>query len=230
MKLIATTRYKIVSLEELQRICNEYPNKTPNADAQKSFCHLLMNWIEVSLDVSFSDVQSILEDCQRITNGESPSPEIEWGRITGFVNILFCYLPTARKDDDWPSCKGLLEVSDFIKDDKIKQEIRMVIKMDETKDVITVGTLASFYLELAKSITTELLLYPIDIYGNKRRLMVKISQELNYCHLALIKTGEKITMGKMKEIEETQRKCEEMSKAYPFEELKTSVTYSIIKN
>lgn len=235
MKFIATIRGKDVSLAELKSISNRYSCDVSNAEVRKSFCYDLRKWIEDSLDASFSDVNRALDDCRYIISGKTLYSEMAWHRITDFLNRVIAYLPYAQKDDEWPSCKDLLEFSgkdiverfsDLIKDERIKQNIRTVLKLDDTKDVITAGSLTLYYMELTISIENEILQYPIDVRGNKHRLLFKFSQELYYCQQALIKIGEKNAINKMKEIEEAQRKSEELRKKYDNGKSTNPTTYS----
>ena len=82
--------------------------------------------------------------------------------------------------------------------------------MNTTKDIINVGHLALYYLESLISIENELSSCSDDPYRNKRRLLFKFSEELDYCMQVAFKINVEIAKDKLKEAQETRRRCEEM--------------------
>ena len=82
--------------------------------------------------------------------------------------------------------------------------------METAEEAITVGHLALYYQESLISIEDELLLCSDDPHGNKRRLLLKFSEELDYCMQVAFKINVKIARDKVKEAQETQRRCEAM--------------------
>ena len=149
MKFIATIRDKEVSLAELKEICNKhltgYPIDASNNDVKQSFCYALMRWIEYSLDTSFSSVSKVIDACQIIISGGILKSDQAWYTIIMFHNYVMTYLPYARRNDEWPSCKELLNLSekelfekamDFIRNEKFKKDIRSVLKIDTDLNVL----------------------------------------------------------------------------------------------
>lgn len=226
MKFIATIRDKEVSLAELKEICNKhltgYPIDASNNDVKQSFCYALMRWIEYSLDTSFSSVSKVIDACQIIISGGILKSDQAWYTIIMFHNYVMTYLPYARRNDEWPSCKELLNLSekelfekamDFIRNEKFKKDIRSVLKIDTAIETVNVVMLTLYYLELYAAIEYEKLNYPIDPYRNKQRLSSKFLQELDCCNQVLLRTGMKLTIEKKKELQEAQKKYAEQTKS-----------------
>ena len=218
MKFIATIREKSVSLAELKGIYNRYSRDVSNAVDRKLFCYDLRKWIADSLDTSFSCVNEVMNACQVIVIGSILKSDMAWRTITTFLCNVMTYLPKAWKDCDWPSCKDLLKFSDIdiiekgkdlVMDKTAKNEIRTVLNLKTVNDVITVGTLALYYLEVLNSIKLEYEQNRDDPRGNKQYIFNKTLQELHYCDCVMHKTGENIIEEKIKDYQEAQKEYRE---------------------
>lgn len=223
MKFIATIRDKDILRSELQMLHQKYSGCNPSGItyciSPKEFCYEFKTWMESGLDSSFSIIRNAIEDCRKCYEQTGNLSTDAWVRTNNFFFQLPKLLPYAKKDNEWPSCKELLNLSEkdivekfseLIKDEKTKQDIRTTLKMETAKEVITVGHLALYYLESLISIENELLFSSYDPYGNKCRLLFKFSEELGYCMQVAFKTNVKIAQDKVKEAQEAQRRCEEM--------------------
>lgn len=208
MKFIVTIKEKDVSLAELDGICNKYSHDVSNVEVRKSFCYDLREWMEDSLDISFSCVREVMNACQVVVRGSILSSDMAWCTITTFISNMKTYLPKAWKNSGWPSCKDLLKYSDrdivkkskdLVVDKNAKKIIQAVLNVGTVNDVVTAGTLAQYYLEILRSIKMEFALNSYDPHKNKQYILDKAIQELHYCDCVMRKTGEKIIEEKMKE-------------------------------
>lgn len=156
--------------------------------------------------------------CQVIVRGSILKSDMAWRTITTFLCNVMTYLPKAWKDCDWPSCKDLLKFSDIdiiekgkdlVMDKTAKNEIRTVLNLKTVNDVITVGTLALYYLEVLNSIKLEYEQNRDDPRGNKQYIFNKALQELHFCDCVMLKTGEKIIEEKIKDYQEAQKEYQE---------------------
>lgn len=221
VRFVATTRDKEISLKELDIIQAE--NKALLSlgyyDIKKAqdYCNKVMSWIVNSLDISFSNVNQIIKECQYVisTNGLQLGALIN---IQSFVNIVNAKLPNAWKDSEWPSCKELLKFSDIdiiekgkdlVMDKATKNEIQRVLNLKTASDIITTGTLALYYLEILDSIKMERTLNTYDPHKNKQYILGKALQELHFCDRVILKTGEKIVEDKIKDYMEAQKEYQE---------------------
>lgn len=211
VRFIATTRAKEVSLIELDIIQAEYKAllSSGHYDIKKAqdYCNKVMSWIVNSLDISFTNVNQIIKDCQYVIS----SNVLQFGAlisIQSFVNNVNVNLPKAWKDGDWPSCKDLLKFSDMdiiekgkdlVMDKTTKNEIQRVLNLKTASDIITTGTLALYYLEILGSIKMEYMLNTYDPHKNKQYILGKALQELHFCDCVILKTGEKIIEDKIKD-------------------------------
>lgn len=116
VRFVATTRDKEISLRELDIIQAEYnvllSSGRFDIKTAQDYCNKVMSWIVNSLDISFSNVNQTIKDCQYVIN----SNVLQFGtliNIQSFVNNVKVKLPSAWKDSDWPSCKDLLKFSDI---------------------------------------------------------------------------------------------------------------------
>ena len=85
-----------------------------------------------------------------------------------------------------------------------------------------------YYLESLISIEDELSSCSDDPYENKRRLLLKFSEELGYCMQVAFKINVEIARDKIKEAQKTQRRCEEMRNnhlAFGKAKQETTLTY-----
>lgn len=146
--------------------------------------------MESGLDSSFSTIRNAIEDCRVCYEHAGNVSSDVWIRTNSPFFQLQKFLPNARKDNEWPSYKDLLNLSEkdiveifpeLIKDLILKQDIRTTLRMETSKEAIIVGHLALYYLDSLISIEDELLVCSDDPYGNKRRLLFKFSEELCYC-------------------------------------------------
>ncbi|MBQ3945388.1 MAG: hypothetical protein II670_07255 [Alphaproteobacteria bacterium] len=206
---IVTTRDKNVSLKELQHILDRHFNSSYSPSSYSQFCEELISWIKRSLDYSFSNIRSVIDDCHTIIGQGFSVYNMAWHNITHFLFHDLSFLPYARNLDDWPSCKHLLNLSpkeiieiekDLIKDEQLKQAIKQVLNLDTALNVINVVTLADFYACLLTSIKGEILKCCDDPWGNKQRLHNKFSKELDYCVQVLCKIGQDVVCDKFKEM------------------------------
>ena len=221
VRFVATTRDKEISLKELDIIQAEYKALLSLGyyDIKKAqdYCNKVMSWIVNSLDISFSNVNQIIKECQYVISSNG----LQFGaliNIQSFVNIVNVKLPNAWKDSDWPSCKDLLKFSDIdiiekgkdlVIDKTTKNEIQRVLNLKTASDIITTGTLALYYLEILDSIKKEYTLNTYDPHKNKQYIRGKALQELHFCDCVILKTGEKIIGEKMKDYMEALKEYRE---------------------
>ena len=211
VRFIATTRDKEISLKELDIIQAEYKALLSlgyyDIKKKQDYCNKAMSWIVNSLDISFSNVNQIIKECQYVIS----SNVLQIGaliNIQSFVNNVNANLPKAWKDSDWPSCKDLLKISDMdiiekgkdlVVDKTTKNKIQRILNLKTASDIITTGTLALYYLEILDSIKMERTLNTYDPHKNKQYILGKALQELHFCDCVMLKTGEKIIEEKAKE-------------------------------
>lgn len=215
---IVTTRDKNISLDELQQIMNRSFNSQHGTPTPSQFCEELIPWIKCSLDFSFSNIRSVIDDCHTVISQGFSVYNTAWARVTHFLAHDLSFLPYARNLDDWPSCKHLLNLSpkeiiemekDLIKDERLKQSIKQVLNLDTALDVINVMSLADFYSVSLSSIKSEFCRCSADPLRNKQRLHNKFSKELDYCVQVLSKIGREAICDKFKEM--LQEKHEELN-------------------
>ena len=208
-QFIVTTRDKNVSLKELQHILDRHFNPPYSLSSPSRFCEELISWVKSSLDHSFSNIRSVIDDCHTVIGQEFSIYNMAWKRITHFLFHDLSFLPYARNLDDWPSCKHLLNLSpkeiidiekDLIKDERLKQAIKQVLNLDTALNVINVTRLADFYSISLSSIDSEICKCSEDPWGNKQRLHNKFSKELGYCVQVLCKIGQEVVCDKFKEM------------------------------
>lgn len=211
VRFIATTRDKEISLKELDIIQAEYKVLLSSGrfdiKTAQDYCNKVMLWIANSLDISFSNVNQIIKECQYVIS----SNRLQIGaliNIQSFVSNVSVNLPNAWKDSDWPSCKDLLKFSDIdiiekgkdlVMNKTTKNEIQRVLNLKTASDIITTGTLALYYLEILSSIKMEYLLNTYDPHKNKQYILGKALQEIHFCDCVILKTGEKIVEDKIKD-------------------------------
>ena len=221
VRFIATTRDKEISLKELDIIQAEYKVLLSSGrfdiKTAQDYCNKVMLWIVNSLDISFSNVNQIIKECQYVIS----SNVLQIGaliNIQSFVSNVSVNLPNAWKDSDWPSCKDLLKFSDIdiiekgkdlVVDKTTKNEIQRVLNLKTASDIITTGTLALYYLEILGSIKMEYLLNTYDPHKNKQYILGKALQELHFCDRVILKTGEKIIEDKIKDYMEALKEYRE---------------------
>ncbi len=211
VKFIVTTRDKTVSLMKLENIQRMYRAEimlgTFNLEKTKDYCNDVMLWVVNSLDVSFSNINQVIKDCQYIIDSDILQFKV-LNDVHTFVNYIQAVLPVAWGNSEWPSCKDLLKYSDrdiiekakdLVVDKNAKKIIQAVLNIETMNDVITAGTLAQYYLEILHSIKMELTLNFYDPHKNKQYILSKALQELHFCNCVMQKTGEKIIEEKMKE-------------------------------
>lgn len=211
VRFVATTRDNGISLKELDIIQaeNNVLLLSGHYDIKKAqdYCNKVMSWIVSSLDISFSNVNQIIKDCQYVISSNVLQFEALIS-IQSFVNNVNVNLPNAWKDSDWPSCKDLLKFSDIdiiekgkdlVMDKTTKNEIQRVLNLKTASNIITTGTLALYYLEILSSIKMEYTLNTHDPHENKQYILGKALQELHFCDCVILKTGEKIGEEKLKE-------------------------------
>ena len=217
-QFIVTTRDKSITLSELHCLIDKYAEHIHEPFSRSNFCQELISWIENSFDTSFSNIRGVIDDCHAVIEQRFFVHGFAWNRITRFIFNDWPSHPFAKNWDDWPSCKDLLQfsdkdiveqASDFIHDDRTRQNIRSILKIDTAINTFSVGMLTLYYLDLWASIEKEILICPTDSYDNKKKLRSKFLQELNFCHLVLCRTGEKIAADKIKELQEAQKKHKE---------------------
>lgn len=229
VRFIVTTRDKEVSLKELDIIRAEYNvllfsgYYNIKIKTAQDYCNKVMFWVVNSLDISFSNVNQIIKECQYVisSNGLQLGALIN---IQSFVNNVNVKLPNAWKDSDWPSCKDLLNFSDIdiiekgkdlVMDKTTKDEIQMVLNLKTASDIITTGSLALYYLEILGSIKMEYMLNSYDPHKNKQYILGKALQELHYCDCVMLKTGEKIIEDKIKDYMEALKDYREQNTIQP---------------
>jgi len=221
VRFVATTRDKEISLRELDIIQAEYnvllSSGRFDIKTAQDYCNKVMSWIVNSLDISFSNVNQTIKDCQYVIN----SNVLQFGaliNIQSFVNNVKVKLPSAWKDSEWPSCKDLLKFSDIdiiekgkdlVMDKTTKNEIQRVLNLKTASDIITTGTLALYYLEILDSIKMEFALNTYDPHKNKQYILGKALQELHFCDRVMLKTGEKIVEDKIKDYMEALKEYRE---------------------
>ena len=206
---IVTTQDKNVSLDELQQIMNRSFNSQQGTPTSSQFCEELISWIKCSLDFSFSNIRSVIDDCHTVISQGFSVYNTAWARVTHFLAHDLSFLPYARNLDDWPSCKHLLDFSpkeiaekekNLIIDERLKQAIKQALNLDTALDVINVMSLADFYSVSLSSIKSEIYRCSADPWGNKQRLHNKFLKELDYCVQVLCKIGQKVVCDKFKEM------------------------------
>jgi len=221
VRFIATTRNKEISLKELDIIQAEYnvllSSGRFDIKTAQDYCNKVMSWIVNSLDISFSNVNQIIKECQYVIS----SNRLQFGaliNIQSFVSNVNAKLPNAWKDSDWPSCKDLLKFSDIdiiekgkdlVMDKTTKNEIQRVLSLKTACDIITTGTLALYYLKILDSIKMEYTLNTHDPHNNKQYILGKALQELHFCDRVILKTGEKIIEDKIKDYMEALKEYQE---------------------
>ena len=178
-------------------------------DNIRDFCREVERWIEESLDISFSYIKWVIQNCNEVISSKYDIPKQAFFEVCNFVNNVKTYWVLARSEDDWPSCKHLLNLSpkdiieiekDLIQDERLKQAIKQALNFDTALNVINVVTLADFYFCLLTSIKGEILKCCDDPWGNKQRLHNKFSKELDYCVQVLCKIGQEAVCDKFKEM------------------------------
>ena len=211
VKFIVTTRDKTISLMELDNIQRMYRAEfmlgSFNLKKTKDYCNDVMLWVVNSLDVSFSNINQVIKDCQYVIDSDILQFKV-FNDVHTFVNYIQAVLPVAWGNSGWPSCKDLQKYSDrdiiekakdLVVDKNAKKIIQAVLNVGTVNDVVTAGTLAQYYLEILRSIKIEFALDSYDPYKNKQYILDKALQELHYCDCVMRKTGEKIIEEKMKE-------------------------------
>ncbi len=217
VKFIVTTRDKTVSLMELENIQRMYRAEimlgTFKLEKTKDYCNDVMLWVVNSLDVSFSNINQVIKDCQYIIDSDILQFKV-LNDVHTFVNYIQAVLPVAWGNSEWPSCKDLLKYSDrdiiekakdLVVDKNAKKIIQAVLNVGTVNDVVTAGTLAQYYLDILRSIKMEFTLNSYDPHKNKQYILGKALQELHYCDCVMQKTGEKIIEGKIKYYLEAQK-------------------------
>lgn len=181
-----------------------------NVDANiREYCREVERWIRESLDISFSNIKWAIQNCNEVVSSKYDIPKQAFVEVCNFVNNLKTYWVLGRSEDDWPSCKHLLDFSpkeiaekekNLIIDERLKQAIKQTLNLDTALNVINVVTLADFYSCLLTSIKGEILKCCDDPWGNKLRLHNKFSKELDYCVQVLCKIGQEVVCDKFKEM------------------------------
>ena len=185
VKFIATTRDKTISLMELDNIQRMYRAELMlgsfNLMKTKDYCNDVMLWGINSFDVSFSNINQVIKNCQHVIDSDILRFEA-LNDIHTFVNYIQAFLPVAWDDSEWPSCKDLLKYSDWdiiekakdlVVDKNAKKIIQAVLNEGIVNDVVTAGTLAQYYLEILRSIKIELTLNSYDPHKNKQYILDK---------------------------------------------------------
>lgn len=221
VKFIATTRDKTISLMELDNIQRMYRAELMlgsfNLMKTKDYCNDVMLWGINSFDVSFSNINQVIKNCQHVIDSDILRFEA-LNDIHTFVNYIQAFLPVAWDDSEWPSCKDLLKYSDrdiikkskdLVVDKNAKKIIQAVLNVGTVNDVVTAGTLAQYYLEILSSIKMEFALNSYDPHKNKQYILGKALQELHYCDCVMRKTGEKIIEEKIKDYMEALKEYRE---------------------
>ena len=178
-------------------------------DNIRDFCREVERWIEESLDISFSYIKWVIQNCNEVISSKYDIPKQAFVEVCNFVNNVKTYWVLARSEDDCPSCKHLLNLSpkeiieiekDLIHDERLKQAIKQVLNLYTALNVINVVTLADFYSCLLTSIKGEIWKCCDDPWGNKQRLHNKFLKELDYCVQVLCKIGQEVVCDKFKEM------------------------------
>ena len=221
VKFIATTRDKTISLMELDNIQRMYRAELMlgsfNLMKTKDYCNDVMLWGINSFDVSFSNINQVIKNCQQVIDSDILRFEA-LNDIHTFVNYIQAFLPVAWDDSEWPSCKDLLKYSDWdiiekakdlVVDKNAKKIIQAVLNVGTVNDIVTAGTLAQYYLEILRSIKMEFALNSYDPHKNKQYILGKALQELHYCDCVMLKTGEKIIEEKIKDYMEALKEYRE---------------------
>ena len=200
VKFIVTTRDKTISLMELDNIQRMYRAEfmlgSFNLKKTKDYCNDVMLWVVNSLDVSFSNINQVIKDCQYVIDSDILQFKV-FNDVHTFVNYIQAVLPVAWGNSGWPSCKDLQKYSDR---DIIEKAKDLVVDKNAKKiiqAVLNVGTVND--LEILHSIKMELTLNFYDPHKNKQYILSKALQELHFCNCVMQKTGEKIIEEKMKE-------------------------------
>jgi len=178
-------------------------------DNIRDFCREVERWIEESLDISFSYIKWVIQNCNEVISSKYDIPKQAFDEVCNFVNNVKTYWVLARSEDDWPSCKQLLNLSpkeiaekekDLIKDERLKLAIKQALNLDTALDVINVMRLADFYSVSLSSIKSEIYRCSADPLENKQRLHNKFLKELDYCVQVLCKIGREAICDKFKEM------------------------------
>ena len=184
-------------------------------DNIRDFCREVERWIEESLDISFSYIKWVIQNCNEVISSKYDIPKQAFVEVCNFVNNVKTYWVLARSEDDWPSCKQLLNLSpkeiiemekDLIKDERLKQAIKQTLNLDTALDVINVMSLADFYSVSLSSIKSEIRKCSEDPLKNKRLLHNKFAKELDYCVQVLCKIGQEAICDMFKEMLHEQHK------------------------
>jgi len=187
-------------------------------DTIRDFCREVERWIGESLDYSFSNIKWVIQNCNEVISSKYDIPKQAFVEVCNFVNNVKTYWVLARSEDDWPSCKHLLDFSpkeiaekekNLIIDERLKQAIKQALNLDTALDVINVMSLADFYSVSLGSIKSEIYRCSADPLGNKQRLHNKFLKELDYCVQFLCKIGREAICDKFKEM--LQEKHEELN-------------------
>ena len=178
-------------------------------DTIRDFCREVERWIGESLDYSFSNIKWVIQNCNEVISSKYDIPKQAFVEVCNFVNNVKTYWVLARSEDDWPSCKHLLDFSpkeivekekDLIQDEQLKRAINQVLNLDTALNVINVMRLAEFYSVSLSSIDSEICKCSEDPLGNKQRLHNKFSKELDYCVQVLCKIGQEVVCDRFKEM------------------------------
>lgn len=190
-----------------------------NVDANiREYCREVERWIRESLDISFSNIKWAIQNCNEVVSSKYDIPKQAFVEVCNFVNNLKTYWVLGRSEDDWPSCKHLLDLSPkeiaekekkLIIDERLKQAIKQALNLDTALVVINVMSLADFYSVSLSSIKSEIYRCSADPLENKQRLHNKFSKELDYCVQVLCKIGQEAVCDKFKEM--LQEKHEELN-------------------
>ena len=187
-------------------------------DNIRDFCSEVEKWIEESLDISFSNIKWVIQNCNEVISSKYDIPNQAFIEVFNFVNTVKLNWVFARCEDEMPSCKHFLDFSpkeivkkekDLIKDERLKQALKQALNLDTALNVINVVTLADFYACLLTSIKGEIWKCRDDPWDNKRRLHNKFSKELDYCVQVLCKIGQEVVCDKFKEM--LKEKYEELN-------------------
>jgi len=178
-------------------------------DTIRDFCREVERWIGESLDYSFSNIKWVIQNCNEVISSKYDIPKQAFVEVCNFVNNVKTYWVLARSEDDWPSCKHLLDFSpkeimekekDLIKDERLKQAIKQTLNLDTALNAINVMCLADFYSVSLSSIDSEIRKCSEDPLKNKRLLHNKFLKELDYCVQVLCKIGQEVVCDKFKEM------------------------------
>lgn len=206
---------KLIEIEMKYSLGPMFHNVNDNI---RDFCSEVEKWIEESLDISFSNIKWVIQNCNEVISSKYDIPNQAFVEVFNFVNTVKLNWVFARCEDEMPSCKHFLNFSpmeivkkekDLIQDGWLKQAIKQTLNLDTALNVINVVTLADFYARLLTSIKDEFLECRDDPWDNKRRLLNKFSKELDYCVQVLCKIGQEVVCDKFKEL--LKEKYEELN-------------------